>query len=46
MLYNYQTWSEEPLMQVYDDDDLHQQRSSIIVIYVLWLPTWSEKPLM
>ena len=29
MLYRYQTWSEESLMQVYDDDDLHGgQRSS------------------
>ena len=29
MFYGYQTWSEESLMQVYDDDDLHGgQRSS------------------
>ena len=29
MFYGYQTWSEESLMQVYDDDDLHEgQRSS------------------
>ena len=29
MFYGYQTWSEESLMQVYDDDDLHWgQRSS------------------
>ena len=29
MCYGYQTWSEEFLMQVYDDDDLHGgQRSS------------------
>ena len=23
MRYSYQTWSEESLMQLYDDDDLH-----------------------
>ena len=23
MLYGYRTWSEEPLMQAEDDDDLH-----------------------
>ena len=37
----YQTWSEESLMQVYDDDDLHGgQRSSEVKCgnYVLWLP--------
>ena len=29
MCYGYQTWSEESLVQVYDDDDLHEgQRSS------------------
>ena len=29
MCYGYQTWSEETLVQVYDDDDLHEgQRSS------------------
>ena len=29
MRYGYQTWSEEFLMQIYDDDDLHEgQRSS------------------
>ena len=41
MCYGYQTWSEESLMQVYDDDDLHGgQRSSEVKCgnYVLWLP--------
>ena len=29
MLYNYQTWSEEPLMEAKDDGDLHGgQRST------------------
>ena len=29
MCYGYQTWSEESLVQVYDEDDLHEgQRSS------------------
>ena len=41
MCYGYQTWSEESLMQVYDDDDdLHGgQRSSEVKCgnYVLWL---------
>ena len=41
MCYGYQTWSEESLMQVYDDDDLHGgQRSSEVKCgnYVIWLP--------
>ena len=41
MCYGYQTWSEESLMQIYDDDDLHEgQRSSEVKCgnYVLWLP--------
>ena len=41
MCHGYQTWSEESLMQVYDDDDLHGgQRSSGVKCgnYVLWLP--------
>ena len=43
MLYGYQTWSEEPLMQVLDDDDHHGgQRSTEVeystVHYALWLP--------
>ena len=39
--YGYQTWSEESLIQVYDNDDLHggqgHQRSKV-VNYMLWLP--------
>ena len=45
MCYGYQTWSEESLMQVYDDDDLHGgQRSSEVKCgnYVLWLPNLEE----
>ena len=49
MCYGNQTWSEESLMRVYNDDDLHGgQRSSEVkcgklcgknvVNYVLWLP--------
>ena len=28
MLYDYQTWSEEPLMQAQDDGDLHGGKRS------------------
>ena len=41
MCYGNQTWSEESLMWVYNDDDLHGgQRSSEVKCgyYVLWLP--------
>ena len=35
MIYGYQTWSEESLMQVYDDDDLHGgQRSSEVKVFI------------
>ena len=37
MCYGYQTWSEESLMQVYDDDDLYEgQRSSEVKCGKLW----------
>ena len=37
MIYGCQTWSEETLMQVYDDDDLHGgQRSSDVKCDKLW----------
>ena len=45
MCYGYQTWSEDSLMQVYDDDDLHGgQRSSEVKCRntVLWLPNLEE----
>ena len=45
MCYGYQSWSEESLMQVYDDDDLHGgQRSSEVKCgnYVIWLPNLEE----
>ena len=31
MRYGYQTWSEESLMQVYDDDNLHGGLRSLVV---------------
>ena len=31
MHYGYQTWSEESLMQVYDDDNLHGGLRSLVV---------------
>ena len=37
MFYGYQTWSEEPLMHVKDDDDLHGgQRSTEVKYSKLW----------
>ena len=41
MLYDYQTWSEEMLMQVKDDNNLHggQRLTEVKIINnVLWLP--------
>ena len=38
MCYGNQTWSEESLMWVYNDDDLHGGQRSNVVNYVLWLP--------
>ena len=39
MRYGYQTWSEESLMQVYDDDNLHGGLRSLVVKYALWPPS-------
>ena len=33
MIHGYQTWSEEPLMQVKDDDGLHGDQGSNVVKY-------------
>ena len=51
MCYGYQTWSEESLMKVYDDDDddLHGgQRSSEVKCGMVCYgyQTWSEESLM
>ena len=46
----YQTWSEESLMQVYNDDDLHGGQRSSEVKYDKLLfygyQTWSDESLM
>ena len=36
MLYGYQTWSGEPLMQAKNDDDLHGGQRSTEVKYSSW----------
>ena len=49
MLYDYQTWSEEPLMEAKDAGDLHGgQRSTgqVQSTKLYGYKTWSEESLM